>query len=109
MYDAFDTVLFTQLIGLVFFALGLFVRFGSAIINDYIDDVKAQLEASSSSSGFGSIDLSGFDITDLLFGVALGLIFFGLFLIIITVLGCCGGCCKIKFMLIGVSHCYFMA
>lgn len=93
--------IFFLLIGLVFFALGLFVRFGSEVINGYVDTVKAQLENSASSSGFGTIDLSSFDLTELLSGVAIGLIFFGLFLIIITVLGCCGGCCKIKLMLIG--------
>ncbi|XP_053408370.1 tetraspanin-16-like isoform X2 [Mercenaria mercenaria] len=92
--------IFFLVIGLVFFSLGLFVRFKSAVINDYVDGVKESLETSASSSGFGKVDLSSFDLTDLLFGVALGLIFFGLFLIIVTVLGCCGGCCKIKFMLI---------
>ncbi|XP_060607728.1 tetraspanin-16-like [Ruditapes philippinarum] len=93
--------IFFLIIGLVFFALGMFVRFGTAILNDYVDGVKESLESSAGSSGFGTVDLSNFDISDLLFGVALALIFFGLFLIIISVLGCCGGCCKIKFMLIG--------
>jgi len=68
-----------------------------------VDSVKTQLEESASDSGVGTVDLSNFDISELLFGIALGLIFFGLFLIIITILGCCGACCKIKFMLIAVS------
>ncbi|KAL4229535.1 Tetraspanin [Mactra antiquata] len=92
--------IFFLLIGLAFFGLGLFLRFGSAIINDYIDSVKQQLEASATDSTVGTLDLSNFDISEMLFGLALGLIFFGLFLIIITVFGCCGGCCKIKWMLI---------
>nr|AMB43016.1 CD63 [Paratapes undulatus] len=88
------------ILGLVFFGLGLFIRFGSSILNKYVENVKDSIEQSSGSAGFGTVDLSSFDITDLLSGVALGLIFFGLFLTIISVLGCCGGCCKIKCMLI---------
>lgn len=87
----------------MFFALGLFVRFGSSVINGYIDSVKESLQNAGDDTGVGTVDLSQFDITELLLGIALGLIFFGLFLIIVTILGCCGACCKIKFMLIGVS------
>ncbi|XP_053408373.1 tetraspanin-4-like [Mercenaria mercenaria] len=93
--------IFFLVIGLAFFALGLFVRFGSSVINDYVDSAKKSIEDSVSGiSTFGTIDLSSFDVTEMLRGVALGLIFTGLFLAIITFLGCCGGCCNVKCMLI---------
>ncbi|KAH3868317.1 tetraspanin-1-like isoform X2 [Dreissena polymorpha] len=88
------------LLGIALFALGLFVRFGSSILNGYLDTVKKSLQESASATGAGTVDLSTLDITGLLFGVALGLIFFGLFLTIIAFLGCCGGCCKFKVLLI---------
>lgn len=89
------------LIGLAFFAAGLFARFGSSIIDGYVSTIIDSLESSISSSGFGDIDINSiFSITDILYGVAVGLICFGLFLIIITVLGICGGCCNVRVMLI---------
>lgn len=88
------------ILGLTFFGIGLFIRFGSSILNNYIDGVKKNIEQSSASSGLGTIDLSSFDLSDILLGLALGFIFFGLFLIIISVFGCCGGCCKIKTLLL---------
>ncbi|XP_060607713.1 tetraspanin-18-like [Ruditapes philippinarum] len=88
-------------IGLVLLALGLFIRFGSSIINGYVDSAKKSLEASVSSvSTFGTIDLSSFDVTEILRNLAIGLIVAGLLLSILTFLGCCGSCCNIKFMLL---------
>ena len=93
-----------QLIGLAFFAGGLFVRFGDSIINGYVNNIIDSLEASISASGFTSIDINSlFSMTDILYGVAVGMICFGLFLLIITILGICGGCCNIRVMLIIVS------
>ena len=95
---------FFQLIGLAFFAAGLFARFGSSVIDGYVSSIIDSLESSISSSGFGDIDIKSlFSITDILYGVAVGLICFGLFLIIITILGICGGCCNVRVMLIIVS------
>lgn len=92
------------MIGLLFFAAGLFLRFGSSVINTIIDDVKNSVQNSLDSlSTFGTVDLSGFDITEALLGIALTLIFLGLFLSIVTFLGCCGGCCNVKCMLVTVS------
>lgn len=87
------------LTGLAFFALGMLLRFGSSLINKYIDEVKKSLQTAASATG-SNLDLSGFDLKNLLFGVALGFIFFGLFLCILTILGCCGACCKIKNVLL---------
>lgn len=89
------------LIGLAFFAGGLFVRFGDDIINGYVSSIIDQLEASIAASGFTSIDINSlFSMTDILYGVAVGMICFGLFLLIITILGICGGCCNVRIMLI---------
>lgn len=89
------------LIGLAFFAGGLFVRFGSSVIDGYISNIIDSLEKSINSSGFTDIDIKSlFSLTDILYGVAVGLICFGLFLLIITILGICGGCCNIRVMLI---------
>ncbi|XP_052806906.1 tetraspanin-1-like [Mya arenaria] len=92
--------LFFLLLGLALFAAGLFVRFGSEVLNEYVDTVKAELEKSASTAGLGTVDLSGLNLSDMLFGVALGLIFFGIFLIVISVLGTCGSCCKLKILLV---------
>lgn len=84
-------------LGLVFFAGGLFIRFGSSVLDNIFKGVLNNLESSLRSSGFGDIDLSGnFSITDLLSGLAIGFIVFGLILVLITLLGCCGGCYKIR-------------
>jgi len=80
----------------------MFVRFGTKELEGYVDSIKDSLEQSASASGAGTVDLSGLNISDMLFGLALGLIFFGLFLVIVSVLGCCGSCCKLKVMLITV-------
>lgn len=89
------------LIGLALFAAGLFARFGSSIIDGYVSGIITSLESSINDSGFTSIDINSlFSITDILYGVAVGLICFGLFLLIITILGICGGCCNVRVMLI---------
>ena len=93
-----------QVLGCILFAGGLFVRFGSAILNQLISGVIKNLESALSSSGFGEVDLSStFNISELLFGVAIGLICFGLFLVIVTVVGCCGSCYKFRVLIIIVS------
>lgn len=84
-------------LGLVFFAGGLFIRFGSSILDNLVKGVLESIESSLKDAGYGDVDVSSnFSITDLLFGVAIGFIVFGLVLVIITVFGCCGGCCKIQ-------------
>ena len=80
------------------------MRFGDSIINGYVNSIIDQLEASITASGFTSIDINSlFSMTDILYGVAVGMICFGLFLLIVTILGICGGCCNVRIMLIIVS------
>lgn len=64
-----------------------------------LDVLKAQLEA----NNFGTIDLSSFNISALIGGLGYFFVGLGLFLLIITILGCCGACCKVKFMLIAYA------
>lgn len=89
-----------QILGLVFFALGLVCLVGESMLKPYyqsvLDTLKAQLEA----NNFGTIDLSSFNISALIGGLGYFFVGLGLFLLIITILGCCGACCKVKFMLI---------
>lgn len=88
------------ILGLVFFALGLVCLVGESMLKPYyqsvLDTLKAQLEA----NNFGTIDLSSFNISALIGGLGYFFVGLGLFLLIITILGCCGACCKVKYMLI---------
>ena len=80
------------------------MRFGSSIIDGYVSGIISSLEQSISDSGYGTIDINSvFSMTDILYGVAIGMICFGLFLLIITILGILGGCCNMRVMLIIVS------
>ena len=95
--------IYFQVLGLIFFALGLFIRFGSAVYDKYVDSVKKNIEESASQSGLGTVDLSSFELSSILLGLALAFIFFGLFILAISFLGCCGACYRIKCLLTVVS------
>ncbi|XP_061184159.1 tetraspanin-1-like [Saccostrea echinata] len=88
------------ILGLVFFALGLVCLVGQSVLEPYykgvLDSLKNQLE----SNNFGTVDFSSFNISDLIGGLGYFFVGLGLFLLIITIFGCCGACCKVKFMLV---------
>ena len=84
----------------MFFVAGLICQFGSSLLESYYKPALDSLESSLESQGYGDVDFSSFYLSDLIGGLAIFLICLGLFLLIVTVLGCCGACCKVKVMLI---------
>ncbi|OWF55408.1 CD63 antigen-like [Mizuhopecten yessoensis] len=88
-------------IGLVFFILGFFCKFGNDTLKGYYEGALASLSTSLSDSGFGTVDLSSFDITEVIGTLGIAFIAIGTILLVITVFGFIGACCKIRCMLIG--------
>ncbi|XP_060086232.1 tetraspanin-16-like [Ylistrum balloti] len=93
--------LFFLVIGLVFFVAGFFCKFGNDTLKTYYDSALTSLSSSLSSSGYDSVDLSSFDITEIIGTLGIALIVIGTILLVITVFGFVGACCKIQCMLIG--------
>ncbi|XP_069115274.1 tetraspanin-6-like [Argopecten irradians] len=93
--------LFFLVIGLVFFVAGFFCKFGNDTLKTYYQGALDSLSSSLSSSGFGSVDLSSFDITEVIGTLGVALIVTGSILMVITIFGFIGACCKVKCMLIG--------
>ena len=99
-----DIFFLSQILGFVLFAGGLFVRFGSSVLNQFVNDAITNLEKSLQSAGYGNVDISSnFSLSDVLLSVAIALIVFGLFLVILSMMGCCGGCYLIVALLVLVS------
>ncbi|XP_033759309.1 tetraspanin-16-like [Pecten maximus] len=93
--------LFFLVIGLVLFVAGFFCKFGNDTLKTYYEGALDSLSGSLSSSGFGTVDLSSFDITEIIGTLGIAFIVSGTILLIITVFGFVGACCKVKCMLIG--------
>lgn len=88
-------VLFS-VIGLAMLIVGSIVRWGTAVMDQYLADVyKAFSKALED-----HVDLKEFDIADLLSEVTLSFIVVGAFFFVIGILGCIGACCSVKPMLI---------
>ncbi|XP_061184952.1 tetraspanin-1-like [Saccostrea echinata] len=88
------------ILGLVFLALGMILILGESLLKPYYSGVLSLLKSQLESSNFGTVDFSSFNLSDLIGGLAYFFVGLGLFLLIITILGCCGACCKVKFMLV---------
>ncbi|XP_071095703.1 tetraspanin-18B-like [Haliotis cracherodii] len=86
-------------IGLVFLVVGCIVRFGSGILDPYLQDLYTSLQRFMEQAG-QSVDLSNFNLGDYLQDATLALILLGVFFFIIGIFGCIGGCCKVRCMLI---------
>lgn len=92
--------MFFQIFGLVFFVLGFVCFVGEFMLKFYyqsvLDIFKVQFEV----NNFGIIDFLFFNISVLIGGLGYFFVGLGFFLLIIIILGCCGVCCKVKYMLI---------
>lgn len=92
--------LFFLLIGLVFFVAGFFCKFGNDVLKSYYQPALDSLQSSLSGSGFGTVDLSSFDITEIVGSLGIALIVAGVIILMITITGFLGACCKTRWMLI---------
>ncbi len=104
-----DAVL--QLLGAVLLALGLFLKFGQdkltswSLIADSIPDLSKYESGDDVTGAPPSANISA-----ILDAAAIPLIVVGCILFVITICGCLGGCCHIKWMLIVVcSSCDVVA
>jgi hypothetical protein len=92
-----------QILGIVFFGGGLFLKFGQTILMSALSPMLSSALAQASAAGVsvGSIsDFGGiFDIA------AYVLIALGAFSLVVAVLGCAGACCSVKVLLAIVSTC----
>lgn len=88
------------IIGLVLFVIGMIVKFGDSLLKSYYQPIIDSLEKSLSDAGYGSVSLD-FSLSDLVGTIPLAFILSGLFLLILTIFGLGGACCKVKCMLIG--------
>ncbi|XP_063439622.1 tetraspanin-9-like [Mytilus trossulus] len=87
------------IIGLILFALGMIVKFGDSLLKSYYQPILDNLEKSLNDAGYGNITLD-FSLSDIVGNLALAFILTGLFLLILTIFGLGGACCKVKCMLI---------
>lgn len=99
IFCIFINVLFF-IIGLVLFVAGMIVRFGEDLISSYYKPIIAMLE-SSIKDVYGSDVHLDFKLSDLIGSITLAFILTGVFLLILTIFGLGGACCKTKCMLIG--------
>lgn len=89
-----------QTLGLVFVAVGAICLVGESMLKPFYETALQTLQSQLESGNFGTIDTSSFDISKLIGGLGYFFIGLGIFLCVITILGCCGACCKVKNMLI---------
>ncbi|XP_041365232.1 tetraspanin-18-like [Gigantopelta aegis] len=89
-----------SLLGFVILVLGIMVKVGSDQINSLLDTALQSLQEQLNTSGFGTIDMSQFNISQLVGGLGTGFIVLGVILLVIGVSGLIGACCKIKLLLV---------
>ncbi|XP_062578868.1 tetraspanin-3-like [Saccostrea cucullata] len=88
------------ILGLVFLAIGLICLVGESLLESYYKTTLATLQSELEKNYFGTVDVSSFKLSDLIGEIGYFFIGLCLFLLIITILGCCGACCKVKYTLI---------
>lgn len=87
------------IIGLILFAVGIIVKFGDSLLKSYYQPIIDTLEKSLKEAGYSNATLD-FSLSDIVGNLALAFILTGLFLLILTIFGLGGACCKVKCMLI---------
>ena len=99
-----DKFYLPQILGLLLFLGGSFLRSRYSALNQLVSGALDSLEKFLQSAGYGTVDLSSnFGFSDLFHAVAIGLIFLGLFLVILSTIGSCAGCFMSAALLIIVS------
>ncbi|KAK3594616.1 hypothetical protein CHS0354_015007 [Potamilus streckersoni] len=83
-------ILFT-IIGLIFVAGGLFLKFGSSVYKGALASVESSIKQSIYNTGGGNVDIN-LDLGSVTEPVAFAFIGLGLFILVICFLGCCGAC-----------------
>ena len=77
----------------------MIVKFGESLLKSYYQPVIDTLEKSLADAGYSNVNLD-FSLSDLVGSIPLAFILSGLFLLILTIFGLGGACCKVKCMLI---------
>jgi len=77
----------------------MIVKFGESLLKSYYQPVIDSLEKSLQDAGYSSTSLD-FSLSELVGTIPLAFILSGLFLLILTIFGLGGACCKVKCMLI---------
>lgn len=94
------------IIGVVLLALGLFLRFGKDTvknmlnINSILQSIPSLSEYESATSDTATLSSSAVDIDSILNAIAIPLVIVGAILSVFTFIGCLGGCCRYKILLI---------
>ncbi|KAL3886984.1 hypothetical protein ACJMK2_026940 [Sinanodonta woodiana] len=91
----FFNILFI-IFGFIFTAIGIFLFVGKDFIKQYLDVVKKALEQAATSTGQGSVTIDLDQIFTIFQSLAAAFLCFGIFMLVISFLGCCGACCKFK-------------
>ncbi|XP_064618019.1 tetraspanin-7-like [Liolophura sinensis] len=92
--------IFFIIISIVLIVLGALVKWGQNLLSQYLNPLLSGLNSAVGQAGLGNVDLSGFDLGVLLGDVAVALIIMGCILLFISIMGCCGACCQVRWMLI---------
>ncbi|KAL3886987.1 hypothetical protein ACJMK2_026943 [Sinanodonta woodiana] len=91
--------IFFIIVGLLFLAVGLFLKFGSDLYKGQLKQVEEAIEKASKNSGAGEIDIT-LDLGSIVEPVSYTLIGIGVLILAICIFGCCGACYKIKCLLV---------
>lgn len=90
-----------SLIGIVLLVFACLVRFGSDFLDTYLQDAYTAFQKALSEATKGSdVDISNFDIGDILGDATIAFIVIGVFFFVLGIFGCFGALCKVKFLLI---------
>lgn len=88
-----------SLIGLALFIASCIVRWGTDIVDKYLQDAYNAFVKALEESG-ASTDISELNISDLLGDATIAFIVIGLFFFLLGIIGCVGACCKVRCLLI---------
>ncbi|XP_053408746.1 tetraspanin-18-like [Mercenaria mercenaria] len=87
------------LIGLAITVCGFILRYAKALYEPFLETGMNQLQKVLTETNLASFKVTDIDIGEVVMSLAIGLIIGGLVLVGISFLGCCGACCKVRFML----------
>ena len=102
-----------QIFGLIFLAIGIFLRVAVDKIIDQVDPLLENLPSISSAVNIAGVTAPPyldddsldppFDLNVIFTGISTAFIVLGVFLLVVGILGCVGACCTVKVALIAVS------
>ncbi|KAL4229102.1 Tetraspanin-11 [Mactra antiquata] len=85
--------------GLAITAVGIILRYGKVLYEPFLETGIHLLEQTLANTGLAVLNVEDINLGEVMTSIALGLIFGGLALTVLSFLGCCGACCKVGFVL----------